>query len=130
MLKKPKWVIKEARLRIKYMTNKDCIFCKLINREMTPKFLWEDDMVVAFDDINPASDTHVLIVPKKHIPSATEVKEADASYLVAMHKVAAKLVKDLNLDAYRLAYNGGRFQHVEHMHMHLLAGKKIEWKKL
>ncbi len=112
------------------MTSKDCIFCKIVSGEMKTNFIVETDKVVAFNDINPVSDVHILIVPKKHIESAVEISDSDASDLVEMHRVAKKLVEDNKLEAFRLAYNGGRFQHVGHLHMHLLAGQKVDWKKL
>ena len=130
MIKKVKFLAKEARLRLTYMTNKDCIFCKLINGEIPPKFVYEDDKTVAFADINPIAETHILIVPKKHIESVERISTGDGEILVAMFSVAKKLVSDAGLDSFRLAFNGGKFQHVGHLHMHLVAGQKIEWKKL
>jgi histidine triad (HIT) family protein len=130
MIKKAKWLVKEASLRVKYMTTKDCIFCKIVKGEMKSKFIFENDKVVAFNDINPVAATHILIVPKKHIESASAVGGEDGQDLVEIFKAAANLVVKNNLDAYRLAFNGGRYQHVPHLHMHLLAGNKIEWSKL
>ena len=130
MIRRVKFLAKEAQLRVKYMTSKDCIFCKIVSGEMKTNFIVETDKVVAFNDINPVSDVHILIVPKKHIESAVEISDSDASDLVEMHRVAKKLVEDNKLEAFRLAYNGGRFQHVGHLHMHLLAGQKVDWKKL
>ena len=112
------------------MINKDCIFCKLINGEMKSNFILETGKAVAFNDINPVSDVHILIVPKKHIESVLTVSAGDADYLIEMHEVAKKLVADKGLGAFRLAYNGGKFQHVPHLHMHLLAGSKIQWNRL
>lgn len=130
MIRKAKFLAKEAQLRVKYMINKDCIFCKLISGEMKSNFILETGKAVAFDDINPVSDVHILIVPKKHIESVLTVSADDADYLVEMHEVAKKLVADKGLSAFRLAYNGGKFQHVGHLHMHLLAGNKVDWRKL
>src|SRR3989338_7038705 len=130
MLNKAKWAIREAQLRIKYMTSKDCLFCKIIKGEVKTDVVLETDRALAFNDINPVSQVHIVIVPKKHIDSAVSVTDSDAPDVVAMHKAAKQLVTGRKLGAYRLAYNGGRFQHVSHLHMHLLAGDKIEWKKL
>ena len=130
MIKKTKFLIKEARLRIKYKMTKDCILCKIINGEIPKEFILRTDKVVAFDDINPVSAVHILIVPTKHIDSVETVTEAEGLDLVEIYKAAAKIVKEKNLDAFRLAFNGGKFQHVPHLHMHLLAGSKIEWRKL
>ncbi|EKE12894.1 MAG: protein kinase C inhibitor [uncultured bacterium] len=130
MIKKARFLAKEAQLRVKYIMEKDCIFCKLINGQMKANFVVETEKVVAFADINPVSDVHILIVPKKHIESVLTISREDAGDLVEMHEVAKKLVSDNKLEAFRLAYNGGRFQHVGHLHMHLLAGRSIQWSKL
>ncbi len=130
MIKKAKFLAKEAQLRIKYMISKDCIFCKIVTGEIKSNFVAETEKVVAFADINPIAEVHFLIVPKKHIESVLTISDSEASDLMAMHEVAKKLIEDNKLDAFRLAYNGGRFQHVPHLHMHLLAGKKIDWRKL
>lgn len=121
---------KEAQLRVKYMMEKDCIFCKMINGQIKASFVVDTEKVVAFADINPVSEVHILIVPKKHIESVLSIESDDGEYLVDMYGVAKKLVLDNKLDGFRLAFNGGKFQHVSHLHMHLLAGKKIEWRKL
>lgn len=117
-------------MRIKYMTNKECIFCKIINGEIKSNMISETDLAVAIEDINPVAETHILIVPKKHIDSVLTINESDSSYLIDMHKVAGEIAKKNKLDSFRLAFNGGKFQHVPHLHMHFLAGRKIEWSKL
>lgn len=109
---------------------KDCLFCKIIKGEIKTDVVLETDKAIAFNDINPVSEVHVVIVPKKHIDSVISTTEADALDLVAMHEIARKLVENQKLASFRLAYNGGGFQHVPHLHMHLLAGKKVEWGKL
>lgn len=129
-MKKAKFLAKEATLRVKYMASKDCIFCKIVKREIKSKLIKETDKVIAFDDINPVADTHVLIVPKKHIETVATININDCRDLVSMFNVATDLAKQRKLDAYRLSFNAGRYQHVGHMHMHLLAGGKIQWSKL
>ena len=130
MLKKAKWLAKEAGLRIKYMTSKDCIFCKIVEGEIKVEPVIESKLVIAFNDINPVASTHVLIVPKKHIESVATVENSDADEIIELFRVADKIVKERDLAAYRLTFNGGSYQHVPHLHMHLLAGGKIEWAKL
>lgn len=130
MLKKTKWLIKEAKLRIKYMTTTDCIFCKIISGEVKKDFVLKTEKVVAFDDINPVAQVHILILPRRHIESVLAVNEADGNDLVAMFAAAQKIVTDKKIDAFRIAFNGGRYQHVPHLHMHLLAGGSIAWSKL
>lgn len=130
MIKKAKWLIKEVNLRVKYKMTKDCIFCKIVNGEIKSKILAEDEMVIAINDINPVARIHVLIIPKNHIDSVLTLKKSDGEILISMFDLAKKLVSDVNLQAFRLTFNGGKFQHVSHVHMHLLAGSKIEWEKL
>jgi histidine triad (HIT) family protein len=130
MLKKAKWLLKETSLRVKYMTTRDCLFCKLVAGEVKTDKVLETDRVVAVNDINPVAETHVVIIPKKHIDSVLTVSASDCDEFMAMFGVAQKLVALKKLDAYRLAFNGGRYQHVGHLHMHLLAGGSVKWEKL
>lgn len=130
MLKKSKWLIKEAKLRINYMTSKSCIFCKMIKGEIKTKPILETESILAIDDINPVAELHVLIIPKKHIDSVMTVDTKNADSMIEMFKAAQKLIKGKKLAAYRLAFNGGAYQHVPHLHLHLLAGRTIEWSKL
>lgn len=130
MIKKTKWLIKEANLRFKYMTSKDCIFCKIARGEIKGEFLYESAKVVAFADINPVANVHILIVPKKHVESVLTVGDSDNKDLVEMFKAAQVLVKNKDLEGFRLVFNGGYYQHIGHLHMHLLAGGSITWSKL
>lgn len=123
MLKKAKWLAKEATLRVKYMTNRDCIFCKIVSGEIATEFIAQTDPAVAFWDINPVADVHILIVPKKHIESVGAVTWADSEELVGLFLLAKKIAKKRKLGAYRLGFNAGAYQHVPHLHMHLLAGE-------
>lgn len=125
-----RWLAREAKLRISYRFMKDCLFCKIVNGEIKTDVVLDTEKAMAFNDINPVSEVHIVIITKKHIDSAVSVTPADAQDVVAMHQVAKKLVEERKLGAYRLAYNGGKFQHVGHIHMHLLAGPKVEWRKL
>ncbi|KKQ79028.1 MAG: HIT family protein [Candidatus Daviesbacteria bacterium GW2011_GWF2_38_6] len=70
-----------------------CIFCKIINKEIPKEFRFESDAVVAFDDISPSADVHILIVPKKHIREVGEVGDQDAELLIEVYKTVNKLVK-------------------------------------
>ncbi len=130
MVGKIKFFAKEAMLRARYIMDKDCLFCKIVAGKIKTKPVFESDMVIAFADVNPVCDTHILIVPKRHIDSVLTIANKDAKELVDMHKAAQKIVGDMKLDAFKLAFNGGKFQHVPHLHMHLLAGEKIKWTKL
>lgn len=104
-----------------------CIFCKIIDRKIASDIVFESDNVVAFPDINPAADTHILIVPKQHVTNIGELKN-EGHLLVEIYKTADKLVEDYNLknDMYRILVNGGSAQRVGHVHFHLLGGK---WSK-
>ncbi len=130
MLKKAKFLAKEAHLRLKYMLTKDCLFCKIVKGEINSKPILENKHVLAIFDINPIASVHILIIPKEHIDSVMTIGDDDSGVIIEMYKAAQKLVLDLKLEAFRLAFNGGKNQHVPHLHMHLVSGKKIEWKKL
>ncbi len=107
----------------------DCIFCKIINKEIPKEFRFKDDNLVAFDDINPSADIHILIVPKIHLEKMPDLNKNHASLLVQIFGVVNRLVQENNLssDSYRVVVNGGRAQHVPHLHFHLLGG---QWKKM
>ncbi len=130
MMKKAKWLVKEAGLRVNYMARKNCIFCKIVKGEIKSELLIDNSKVVAFNDINPVARVHILIVPKKHIESVSTITENDGEDIAALFNAACDLAKEKNLDAYRLSFNAGRFQHIGHLHMHLLAGSEIQWSKL
>lgn len=106
----------------------DCIFCKIISGEIPKEFTYQTDRLVVFPDINPSADIHLLIVPKQHIRGIGEVGEKDTQLLAAVYTAINKLVKENNLtdDLYRVVVNGGKAQHVPHLHFHLLGG---QWKK-
>ena len=130
MLNKTKWLVKEAKLRVRYMGSGNCIFCKIVNGEVKKEFLAQTQKTVAFDDINPVADVHILIVPKRHIESTSTMKLQDGEDVVDLFKMATELALQKKLDAYRLTFNAGKYQHVPHLHMHLLSGGKIQWTKL
>ena len=106
----------------------NCVFCQIIAGKIPAKFLYESDQLVAFPDIHPSADTHILIVPKQHINSLAELTEDHGSLLSEIYQVSVKLVKDQNLvnDLYRIVVNGGKAQQIPHLHFHFLGGK---WRK-
>jgi len=130
MIIKTKWLIKEARLRFNYMATRECIFCKIVKGEIKSKLIANNDKVIALNDINPVAKVHILIVPKKHIESVSALSAGDGGDLVEMFKVATDIASKDKLSAYRLSFNAGNYQHVPHLHMHLLAGSKIQWNRL
>ena len=107
----------------------DCIFCKIIKKEIPSNIIHETNSLVVFPDISPSADIHLLIVPKEHIEEIGEIKKEHGSLLTEVYKTVQKLVKDNNLEnnAYRVVVNGGKAQHVPHLHFHLLGG---QWKKM
>ncbi len=107
----------------------DCLFCKIVGKQLPAKILFESDSVVVFPDINPSADVHILIVPKKHIGGIQDIKAEHGALLMEIYQVVNKLVEEFNLknDLYRVVMNGGKAQHVPHLHFHLLGG---QWKKI
>ncbi|MFA7685551.1 MAG: histidine triad nucleotide-binding protein [Candidatus Gracilibacteria bacterium] len=101
----------------------DCVFCKILNKEIPSEFLYEDDVCVAFRDINPKADTHILIVPRKHIPTIIDMEEGDEKIIGHLVACAKKLGVQLNLPGYHLQINVGKEggQEVFHVHMHMMA---------
>ncbi len=107
---------------------KDCIFCKIVKGEAPATIWYEDENIIAFDSIKPIAETHILVVPKKHIESFMELDNNDV--LVFLAKAAQQIIKSKKLeDAYRLVFNGGKFQTVSHLHWHLLGGEFVGGKQ-
>jgi histidine triad (HIT) family protein len=108
----------------------DNIFQKIIERKIKADIVYEDDKSLAFRDVNPQAPVHVLIIPKKVIPTHADVTEADKELLGHLHLVAAKLAQQLGLSAgYRLVLNckASAGQTVPHLHLHLLGGRDMHW---
>ena len=107
----------------------DCIFCQIIAGKVPSKILYQDEEVVVFPDVNPQAPTHLLIVPKRHIPSLTHLSEAESSLIAHMVNIANRLAKegDVSESGYRLVVNCGEEggQVVPHLHMHLLGGQRL-----
>ncbi len=107
----------------------ETIFAKIIRGEASAKIVYQDDLVTAFHDIRPQAPVHVLIVPNRAIPTANDVTADDEQALGRLFIVAAKLAKEMGIDAngYRLMVNCNRDggQEVYHLHMHLLGGRPL-----
>lgn len=103
----------------------ECIFCKIINKEMPTDMVYEDDNFIAFKDIHPKAPVHILILPKKHIISVNHLEIQDKALMGELILIAQKIAKDKNLKGYKLLINVGREggQIIDHLHLHLLAGK-------
>ena len=106
------------------------IFSKVIRREIPADIVYEDELCLAFRDINPQAPTHVLLIPKKEIAKLSSADGADQALLGHMMLAAAKVARQLGVeDAFRLVVNNGAEagQSVFHLHLHILAGRKLRW---
>jgi histidine triad (HIT) family protein len=109
----------------------DCLFCKIVRREIPAALVYEDERVVAFNDINPQAPTHVLIVPKRHIATLNELSTEDDRLAGELIRRAAAIAGERGLSAggYRTVFNTNRDagQTVFHIHLHLLGGRAMTW---
>ncbi len=108
----------------------DCLFCKIANKEIASSIVYEDENVVAFNDINPQAPVHILVVPRKHIPTLLGVKDEDKDLMFSIQGVITRIAQERNLvDGFRVVINCGpnAGQAVYHLHYHLLGGRKMEW---
>jgi histidine triad (HIT) family protein len=109
----------------------DCLFCKIINREIKGAIVYEDDRVLAFNDINPQAPTHVLVVPKRHIASLNDLTPEDDQLVGELARRAAAIARERGISAggYRTVFNTNRDagQTVFHIHLHLLGGRGMQW---
>lgn len=108
----------------------DCIFCKIAVGEIPSTKVYEDDTVVAFNDLDPQAPVHVLIIPKEHIASAAEINESNSAVVAHIFEVAAKIAAEKGLkDGFRIVNNCGDSagQSVKHLHFHLMGGRDFGW---
>ena len=106
----------------------DCIFCKIVNGEIPSQKVYEDDLVLAFKDINPQAPVHILVIPKKHIDSAVALTEEDDQLIAHIFKVIREIAKEQDLEnGFRLVTNVGTDggQSVKHLHFHILGKKQF-----
>jgi len=107
----------------------DCIFCQIVAGKVPSDILYQDEEVIAFRDINPQAPTHLLIIPRKHIPSLANISEADSPLIGHMVNIANRLAKEEGIfeSGYRLVISCGEEgrQLVPHLHMHLLGGRRL-----
>jgi histidine triad (HIT) family protein len=108
-----------------------CLFCKIIAKEIPSKVVYEDDEVLAFEDINPQAPVHVLVIPKKHFATSLEIPEEDNALIGRLVQVANNIAKDRGAadSGFRTVINCNRDagQTVFHVHLHLLAGRPMHW---
>jgi histidine triad (HIT) family protein len=109
----------------------DCIFCQIASGETPANILYEDETVVAFADINPQAPEHLLVIPRKHVENVAALARDDVGLVGCMVAAANILAEDRGFatDGYRLVFNVGRHggQAVDHLHLHVLAGRRMEW---
>ena len=107
----------------------DCLFCKIINKEIPSEIVYEDEHVIAFKDINPVAPVHILVIPKEHIVNVNEITKENSIVIAKIFTVIADLAEKNNIakDGYRVITNTGEFggQVINHLHFHLIGGKKL-----
>ena len=108
----------------------DCLFCRIVRGEVPSAKVYEDEYTLAFEDLHPQGPTHVLVIPKKHIPGLKEAKSEDAELVGRCHLAAAEIARQRSIeDGYRTVLNVGprAGQSVFHMHVHLIGGRTLQW---
>jgi histidine triad (HIT) family protein len=107
----------------------DCVFCKIASGEINSKIIFENEDVIAFNDLNPQAPTHILIVPKRHIDSLIKAKEEDIELLGKIQYAAKLIAEKFKIEHFRLVANNGSKagQSVFHIHYHFLSGRRLMW---
>ena len=109
----------------------ECLFCKIVRRQIPGKIVFEDEALLAFEDVNPQAPTHVLVIPKRHIESLNVLEASDDGIVGEIVRRAAAIAKDRGISAggYRTVFNTNRDagQTVFHIHLHLLGGRIMTW---
>ncbi len=109
----------------------DCLFCRIVKREIPSRIVEETDQILAFEDVHPQAPTHVLVIPKRHLPDLAAATAADSALLGELMLAAARVARQRQLDTagFRLVANSGpdAGQTVLHLHLHLLAGRPFAW---
>lgn len=107
----------------------DCLFCKIAAGEIPSERVYEDDTLIVFRDVNPRAPTHVLAIPRRHIPSAANLTDADGELLAALFAALRRVAEEAGLHGYRIVTNVGAEagQSVFHLHFHLLGGRSMSW---
>ena len=108
----------------------DCIFCKIANHEVNSNIVYENEDIIAFEDLNPVAKVHVLVVPKKHIESVMKLEDVDDKYIVEIHKAIKEVakIKGIHESGFRVITNYGEDggQTVNHLHYHVMGGEKLD----
>lgn len=109
----------------------ECIFCNIIEKKIPAKIIYEDDLVLAFEDLNPQSPVHALVIPKKHISTNLELTASDNNLIGHLFQTANRIAKDKGIaeQGFRLVMNCNpeSGQTVFHIHLHILGGRHMRW---
>lgn len=109
----------------------DCIFCKIVNKEIPSTIVFDDDQVLAFEDLNPVAPCHVLVIPKQHVATINDVEPAHEPMLGRLYSAAKAVAakKGVAESGYRTVMNCGEGagQSVFHLHLHVVGGRPLEW---
>jgi histidine triad (HIT) family protein len=118
-------------MEVRVETKNECLFCRIIAGELTATIVYQDESVVAFDDINPKAPHHVLICPRKHLSTLNDITPVDESVIGHAVLVGSRIAKRLGdaEEGYRVVANcqAGAGQSVFHIHFHLLGGRPLSW---
>ncbi len=104
----------------------DCIFCKIAQKELPSDIVWEDESHVAFKDINPKAPLHLLVIPKEHIQPLERMEQGEFNKIADLFKAARIITDNEKLAGYKLVINIGKYREVDHIHLHILGGEKIQ----
>ena len=111
--------------------SESCIFCRIVRREIPANIAHEDEHTLAFHDIDPRAPVHVLIIPRRHIEAVNHIQDDDVEVMGRLFHVARRLARELGIadSGYRMVVNNGpdAGQSVDHIHMHLLGGRAMQW---
>ena len=109
----------------------DCLFCKIINKEIASNMVFEDDDLAVIRDVNPVAPVHLLLIPKKHISSILEIDRFEDRLTAKIFKVISQTARDMKIDrdGFRVVTNtgDGAGQSIKHLHFHILGGRKFTW---
>jgi histidine triad (HIT) family protein len=109
----------------------ECLFCKIANKEIPSTIVYENDYVIAFEDISPEAPVHVLVIPKKHIASLNDINNENSVYIAKIFEAISIISREqgINETGYRIVSNCGKdaMQTVEHVHFHILGKRSLKW---
>jgi histidine triad (HIT) family protein len=113
------------------MSERDCLFCRIVDRSLPADIVYENDTLVAFRDIQPQAPTHILLIPRRHVATMNDLQDGDDSLVGELFMRAARIAADEGLaeDGYRVVMNCNEAagQSVFHIHLHLLGGRRMTW---